>query len=110
VGAPAAYDIPPGVDIQEVARRLAPPAATEPVTLLVREGAGHPLRRSAATTETGVPGPDEETAWDRLVLTRGGVELADEVLSYGPGVYVESPQELRDVVVGRLTAVVGKEA
>ena len=110
VGAAAAYDIPAGVDIHEVARRLAPPPATEPVTLLVREDAGHPLRRSAEAVETGVSGPDETTGWDRLTLTRGGLELADEILSFGPAVYVESPPALRDVVVQRLTAVVEGEA
>ena len=108
VGGPAAYDIPAGVDIHAVARRLAPAPAAEPVTLLVREGAGHPLRRSAEAVETGVEGPDRATGWDRLTLTRGGLDLADEILSYGPDVYVESPPALRDAVVERLTAVVGE--
>ena len=106
VGDPAAYDVPAGGDIHEIASRLAPAPAAEPVTLLVREGAGHTLRRSAETVEPGVDGPDAATGWDRLTLTRGGLDLADEVLSYGPAVYVESPAALRDRVVERLTAVV----
>jgi proteasome accessory factor B len=34
------------------------------------------------------------------------MDLADELLSYGADVYVESPDELRRVVVDRLRAVV----
>ena len=105
-GRPGSYEIPAGVDIHEVARRLAPPPVREPVTVLVRAGAGHGLRRSADATEPGVPGPDSATAWDRLRLDRGGMDLADELLAYGADVYVESPAALREVVVRRLRAVV----
>jgi hypothetical protein len=56
--------------------------------------------------EDDVVGPDTVTAWDRLVLDRGGLDLADEVLAHGPDVVVESPSALRDSVVRRLTAVV----
>jgi proteasome accessory factor B len=52
-----------------------------------------------------VPGPDDQTSWDRLTLERGGVALADELLSYGADVYVESPDALREAMVGRLAAV-----
>ena len=105
-GCPGSYEIPPGVDIHDVARRLAPGPVKEPVTVLVREGAGHGLRRSADATEPGVPGPDSATAWDRIRLDRGGMDLADELLTYGADVYVESPVALRDAVVRRLRAVV----
>src|SRR5688572_20447904 len=98
VGEPQAYEIPAGLDIRAVARRFAPPESTEPVTLLVRAGSGHGFRRSATSVEPGVPGPDATGAWDRLVLDRGGLELADEVLAHGPDVYVESPDALRDTV------------
>ena len=106
VGAPQGYEIPPGLDLREVTRRFAPPESTEPVTLLVRAGSGHGFRRSAASVEADVPGPDGTTGWDRLVLERGGLDLADEVLAHGPDVYVESPAALRDAVVRRLSAVV----
>jgi proteasome accessory factor B len=106
VGEPGSYEIPDGVDIHAVARRLAPTASPEPVTVLVRRGAGHGLRRAADQVEPGVAGPDGSQDWDRLRLDRGGMDLADELLTYGADVYVESPAALRDAVVERLRAVV----
>jgi proteasome accessory factor B len=105
-GDPGSYEIPAGVDIHAVARRLAPDPSPEPVTVLVRRDAGHGLRRGADHLEPSVPGPDGTDAWDRLRLDRGGLDLADELLTYGPDVYVESPAALREVVVERLRAVV----
>jgi proteasome accessory factor B len=106
-GRPGSYDIPAGVDIRAMARRLAPDSPNEPVTVLVRQDAGGGLRRAAATVERDVPGPDQATAWDRLVLERGGLALADELLAYGADVYVESPAALRARVIESLSAVVG---
>jgi proteasome accessory factor B len=106
-GRPGSYDVPPGTDVSEVARRLAPVPSTERVVLLVRKGAGHTLRRGADQVEEGVAGPDSDSTWDRLVLERGALGLADEVLGYGADVYVEEPAELRDRVVQRLSAAVG---
>ena len=55
--------------------------------LLVRKGAGHTLRRGADRVEEGVAGPDDGgSTWDRLVLERGSMGLADEVLGYGADV------------------------
>ena len=106
-GQPGSYDIPAGVDIREMAHRLAPPEPpAEPVTVLVRQDTAGGLRRAAASAETDVPGPDTASRWDRLVLPRGGMALADELLGHGSDVYVESPPELRKVVVARLRAVV----
>lgn len=107
VGPAGAYEVPPGVDIRAVARRLAP--APEPVTatLLVRKGAGHSLRRAAGLVTQGVGGPDGTTAWDRLEVAGGGSDLAGEVLAHGTDVVVESPPELRDEVVARATALTG---
>lgn len=109
-GEPGSYDIPAGVDIHEVARRLAPDPVAEPVTVLVRDHAGHGLRRSADHVGHNVAGPDTITGWDRLRLDRGGMDLADELLTYGADVYVESPPALRDAVVHRLRAVVARSA
>ncbi|MFI2706684.1 WYL domain-containing protein [Nocardioides sp. CER28] len=39
------------------------------------------------------------------MLTRATVDLAAEVLSYGPDAYVVEPGELRDAVVARLDGV-----
>ena len=93
-----------------MARRLAPPPLPhEPVTVLVRHDAAGGLRRAAATVESNVPGPDATTAWDRLVLERGGLALVDELMAYGADVYVEAPAELRTTIVERLQATVAGE-
>jgi proteasome accessory factor B len=105
-GAPGSYDVPPGTDIRATTLRLAPAPTTGQAVLLVRHGAGLALRRDAVSVETGVEGPDDRTAWDRLVIDRGGVGVADELLGYGADVYVEEPEVLRRAIVERLTAVV----
>ena len=105
-GRPGSYEVPAGTDVREVARRLAPPPTTERAVLLVRRGAGIPLRRDAESVETDVPGPDNHTPWDRVTLERGSVGLADEVLGYGPDVYVEAPAQLRETVATRLREAV----
>ena len=101
-GRPGSFEIPPGTDVRESARRLAPEAPTEEAVVLVRPGAGALLRRAAADVEPDVAGPDEETPWDRLRLP-GGAQV-DELLALGPDVYVERPASLRDEVVARLRA------
>ena len=103
-GPPASYDVPAGTDVRDVAHRLAPAALTEPAQVLVRRGAGHGLRRKAASVEADVTGPDGSSGWDRLELLRG--DLDDEVLSYGPDAFVEGPDWLRQRVVERLRATV----
>jgi proteasome accessory factor B len=102
-GRPGAFEVPPGTDVREIARRLAPAPTTTEVTVLVRDGSGIALRRDAARVERGVPGPDRRTAWDRLQLSRGQ-GVVDELLGYGSDVYVEAPAAVRDELVARLTA------
>ena len=103
-GKPGSYEVPPGTDVRATTIRLAPPTRSVRVELLVRAGAGLALRRDAESVEEGVVGPDEATGWDRLVLSRSS-EVADELLGYGPDVYVERPEELREEIVRRLRAV-----
>ena len=103
---PASYDIPDGVDLRETTRRLAPPVSVVEATLLLRKGAGATLRRGAASIEHDVSGPDTDSPWDRVVLRRD--RLAEELLALGPDVVVESPPELRDDIVSRLRATVGR--
>ena len=105
IGVPASYVIPDGVDLRETTRRLAPPPMVVEATVLVRKGAGATLRRAAASVQTDVPGPDTDSPWDRLVIRRD--RLAEELLSLGPDVVVESPAELREDIVARLQATVG---
>ncbi|CAN5387694.1 WYL domain-containing protein [soil metagenome] len=106
IGRPGAYQLPQGLDISATARRLAPAPSTQQAVVLVRVGAALPLRRMADSVEPGVVGPDTATDWDRLVIARGTVGLEDEMLGYGPNVYVEEPAELRAAVVARLRAIV----
>jgi proteasome accessory factor B len=104
-GRPGSYDVPPGTDVRATAKRLAPAPTTERAVVLVRTGAGLVLRRNAESVETGVAGPDDRTGWDRLVVSRSGLGLADELLGYGDDVYVEEPADLRASVIVRLRAV-----
>ncbi len=104
-GSPGSYDIPPGVDVKEVSRRLAPPRTTEPAVVLARAGAAWPLRRAADRVETDVPGPDDRTTWDLLEMTSGPFGLAEEVLGFGTDVVVLEPASVRDEVVSRLQQV-----
>jgi proteasome accessory factor B len=105
VGPPAAYDVPPGTDVGEVARRLAPAPTAERAVVLARAGAGVPLRRDAEEITLAVVGPDDRTGWDRLVLNRSSTGLADDLLGYGADVYVEEPVTLREAIVERLSGV-----
>jgi proteasome accessory factor B len=100
-GPPGSFVVPPGTDVRSVARRLAPTTPAEETVVLVRPGAAAVLRRTATRTEPDVDGPDEETPWDRLHLS--GAQ-ADELLAFGPDLYVESPSALRNEVVDRLRA------
>ena len=63
------------------------------------------LRRRAHRVEEDQPGPDELTAWDRVVVQGDAEELADQVLMHADRVVVESPDSLRETVVRRLRAV-----
>ena len=103
-GAPGSYDVPPGTDVRATTVRLAPPPTTGRVVLLARQGSGLPLRRDAESVEADVAGPDTRTSWDRLVLSRVGPGVADEVLGYGADVYVEEPADLRQQIVDRLSS------
>lgn len=106
-GAPGAYQVPPDTDVRAITRRLAPSVQRSEVTLLVRAGSGHGLRRDAVLVASDVAGPDGGPGWDRVRLDRGQ-HAADELLSYGPAVYVEAPAALRDEIVTRLVALVGE--
>jgi proteasome accessory factor B len=104
-GRPGSYDVPPGTDVRATAKRLAPAPTIERAVVLVRAGAGLALRRDAETIETGVAGPDDRTGWDRLVVSRSGLGLVDDLLGYGDDLYVEEPADLRETVIARLRAV-----
>ena len=101
-GKPGAYDVPEGTDLRALTQSLAPPTGDQRARLLVRAGAAHGLRRHA---DAG-PAVDTPDGWDRIEVAYGRSDaLADEVLGYGADVIVESPEELRGMVVDRLRSV-----
>ena len=108
IGKGAAYEIPPGTDLRELTRTLAPAPATQQGTVLVRSGSCLGMRRHATDVETGVTGPDDATPWDRLTVTFSTpYSLAEEIMSYGADAFAEEPAEVREIVVRRLGAVTG---
>ncbi|MFT4082442.1 MAG: WYL domain-containing protein [Nocardioides sp.] len=109
VGPVGAFEVPPGADVRDIARTLAPRPQREPAVLLVRPGTAHSLRRDADRVETGVTGPDGG-AWDRLTVSGGHTDLVAEVLAHGADAVVEAPADLRAAVVRRLRAAIGAGA
>jgi proteasome accessory factor B len=97
------YEVPEGTDLRAITSMLAPAPAERTATVLVRQGAGHGLRRHAETDASGAP-----EGWDRLrVRYAGSGALADEVLGYGDDVVVLEPAEVRAMVVNRLEELAG---
>jgi proteasome accessory factor B len=108
VGRSGAFTVPPGTNLRELTTRLGPAPRTEKAALLARVGTCLGLRRSATVVDKGVTGPDGTNAWDRLEVGYSSTSaLADDVLALGSSAYVESPAEVRELVVERLTAAVG---
>jgi len=116
-GRAGSFEVPEGTDIRALAKNLAPPSGDQRAQLLVRPGAALGLRRHVERSQVGPLDPstgsghrgaqeppnDGPVGWDRLEVTYGRQDaLVDEVLSYGPDVVVESPEELRSRVVARL--------
>jgi proteasome accessory factor B len=102
-GAAGCYEVPEATDIHELTASLAPASDEHRATLLVRQGAALGVRRHATGSE-----PATRPGWDRLQVPYGRTDaMADELLGYGADVVVESPGDLRDLVVGRLRRVAG---
>lgn len=104
VGPAGAYEVAE-VDLKAIARELAPRPSNFEASVLVRTGSGHALRRWANSVDSGVPGPDADTTWDRLAITTVSGDLVGEILAGGADVYVEGPNGLRTIVIERLEAV-----
>ncbi len=100
---PGAVQVPPGIDLRELAGALLPPEPTEAAVLRVRRGRANSLRRQAREI---LP---EDDGWDVLrvpyVSTR---VLGSEIASFGPDVIALEPAELRETVVGLLHAAVDR--
>lgn len=107
-GRPGSFTVPEGTDIRALTSALAPTRPTMEATVLARRGSGVMLRKRAAGVDPDVPGPDDETAWDRIRVPMYSYdEMAGDVLSHLGDVVAESPAELRERVVRRLESLVG---
>jgi proteasome accessory factor B len=105
-GRPGSYDVPPGTDVRALTTTLVPPQQELTARLRIRPGAALGLRRSAVDVQEGA-GRD---GWDLVDVRYGRPDaMADEVLGHGSGVVVESPEELRELVLSRLRAAAGTE-
>jgi len=103
-GEPGAYEVPEGHQPRTMISTVAVEREPQPATLRVRTGAGHSLRRLASTVA------EIDGTWSRIGLDATDVEaLANEVSGFGPDVVVESPAELRESVIRRLTGALGPE-
>jgi len=64
----------------------------------VREGTGHSLRRQATTVSPAGQG------WSQVAIDFTDTDaFAEEICSFGPDVVAESPPDLRESVIRRLT-------
>jgi proteasome accessory factor B len=96
-GKPGAYEIPADTDVNSLIRMLARPAPERTATLRVRRGRALPLVRRGQQRE-------ESKDWVVVVLPFEDVhQLASDVAAFGAAVVVESPNDLRDAVIDRLT-------
>jgi proteasome accessory factor B len=108
-GPAGSFEVPPGTDLRAVTQSLAPAPDGRSAQVLVRQGAGHGLRRHADPAP-GADGVDVPAGWDLLDVRHGSTEsLADELLGYGADVVAVAPQDLRDTVVRRLRESVGTQ-
>ncbi len=102
-GEPGGYLPPDDLDLRALAASLAPPPPHSSATIRVRSGAGDMLRRRAAASQ------QVDDGWTEIELPFGDeASLADELVSFGADVVVIGPDEVKDAVVRRLTAVAGK--
>ncbi len=101
-GEPGSFEPPHDVDLRTLASSLAPPQPKSSATVRVRATAGDPLRRRA----TAITSVDDN--WTELQVPYSDVSsFADELVSFGADVVAESPGELREAVMSRLSAVAG---
>ena len=86
------------------------PRPTRQGTVLVRGGAAWACAAHATDVETGVTGPDDATAWDRLTVTfSASTPSPTRCSSYGADAVRRGAGEVRAIVVRRLRAVAWPE-
>ena len=103
VGAAGSFTVPDGTDLRALTSLLAPDTNERTADVRVRAGRALALRhRAVSIAET------DHEGWDRVEVGFGRVEaLVDELVSYGPDVVVEGPQDVRAAVLARLRAAAG---
>jgi proteasome accessory factor B len=102
-GKPAAYEVPVGHEPKAMISTMAVERDPQPAALRVRVGAGYRLRRRARAVS------DIDDTWSQVDIDFTDAEaFADEISSFGPDVVVESPAELRESVIRRLTGALGR--
>ena len=110
-GRPGEFEVPEGTDVRALTASLEPRRTPATATVLARKGSAALLRRRATDVVEDVPGPDDQTPWDRLTVTTYAVdELAEDVLSHLGDVVALEPADLRDRVVSRLAELAGTVA
>jgi proteasome accessory factor B len=99
-----AYAVPADHRAQEMIRTTVGDQPSRTARVRVRDGRGHSLRRRA--TETA-----DSRGWTTLCVPFTDDDaLADEVAGYGADVVVESPPEVRELVVARLRGALAAHA
>jgi proteasome accessory factor B len=104
-GAPGEVVIPAGSDPRALVRTSlrAAPRVEGTALLLVREGAGHPLRRQASSVKPS----DERPGWDLVELPRLP-RLGNWLPAFGADVLVLEPADLRAQVIDKLRLAAGE--
>jgi proteasome accessory factor B len=101
-GKPGSYEVPVGHQPKAMISTLAVELDPQPAALRVRVDAGHSLRRRAHTAR------EIDHCWSLVVVDFTDAEaFADEIAGFGPDVVVESPAELRESVIRRLSGALG---
>ena len=99
-GDPGSYEVPADAKLRDVAAALFPPTPDRTALLRVAAGRAHGLRTAAVSTTALDDGRDEIEVPFAMVS-----DLAAEVASYGDGVVVVGPADVRDAVVEHLRGV-----
>jgi proteasome accessory factor B len=99
-GAAGDYAVPVDADLRSRVSTFATSGPPSTALLRIRAGAGHGLRKRAASVEP------LDAATDRVTIAYlDSGALAEEITSYGAAVLVEEPPQLRTTVIERLEAV-----
>jgi predicted DNA-binding transcriptional regulator YafY len=103
VGKAGAFEVPADADVRGMVLGMGDELPTRTAMLKVRRDAGHGLRMRA----TEIRPVDDEFELLEIIFREPYV-LAEEIVSYGASVIVESPDDVRAMVVARLRALIAE--